>query len=328
MIRPPMRKGFTFIELLFVIVILGLVGGFALEAIRQYYEGIYRTNEYTKRVAEADQILEKVSKYFEIAIMNSMVNLDRNVEPGVSAVDCNGSPDEFTSGNDDFTIAFVAVDEDSLRIGTGAGWNENVQINASGTLVTSKDSNYTAVDNMIQALSYGHSSLAQSALYYAPATVDERDIENRCRNYNWDDAGTFARFQNITAFTDTILTVDDLNNFYYLTGVKDVAVRRYIIRTGYAFRTLNNGDFMMYSNFRPWRGETYNDAVNKNILGRNVASFKVDYNGTDYEGEENLSDRGLIHTIKICMRGLDTDMSVSNTKANEICRERKVHVRY
>lgn len=317
-----MHRGFTFIELLFVIVIIGLVGGFSLEAIRQYYEGIYRTGEYTKRVAEADQILEKVSKYFEIAIMNSIVNLDKNTEPG-GAVICDGAPNELTNGSDDFTIAFVAVDEDSLRIVPKAGWNENVSF--AGFIITSKDSNYTAADSMIQTL-YPGSTLLQSAIYDKNMTVDARsDVDNTCRRYNWDDAGTFSGYKQISSVSDTSITLNNNNSF---NPEPIDGKRKYVIRTGYAFRTLNNGDFMMYSNFRPWRGETYNDAINKNILGQNVASFKVDYNGTDFETENNLSDRGLIHTLKVCMRGIDTNMSNSDSKANEICRERKVHVRY
>jgi prepilin-type N-terminal cleavage/methylation domain-containing protein len=72
------RRAFTMIELLFVIVVMGIVGTFAIEMVRQYYEGIYRTKTITDRAAEADHILEQVSKYFENAISASIVNLDEN----------------------------------------------------------------------------------------------------------------------------------------------------------------------------------------------------------------------------------------------------------
>ena len=57
------RRAFTMIELLFVIVIMGIVGTFAIEMVRQYYEGIYRTKTITERAAEADYILDQSIRY-------------------------------------------------------------------------------------------------------------------------------------------------------------------------------------------------------------------------------------------------------------------------
>ncbi|MDO9208044.1 MAG: type II secretion system protein [Sulfuricurvum sp.] len=307
------RRGFTFIELLFVIVIMGIVGGVALEAIRQYYEGIYRTQEYSKRVAEADHILEQLSKYFETAIMNSIVNLDRDAATG-----CYGPPEENDAA--DYTVAFVAVDEDSLRgiSGNRPGWSEDVTV--AGLVLAAADANYTMADTVIGGLFPG-SGLAQSAIYDSNITF-ERDDNSTCSRYNWDGAGGLAGFHTINSFTSTALTLDaDLE--HNATNGR----RKYLIRTGYAFRVLDDGNFTMYSNFRPWRNEHYT-AGSQNILGRNVASFYVDYNGTDFQAENNLTDRGLVWRLKVCMRGLDTNLSVSNTKTNEICRERRVHVRY
>jgi len=320
------RRAFTFIELLFVIVIMGIVGGIALEAIRQYYEGIYRTQEYSKRVAEADHILEQLSKYFETAIMNSIVNLDKDSVPGAAAVTCNNAPEEGDTA--DYTVAFVAVDEDSLRgiSGNRPGWSEDVTV--AGLVLTATDSNYTMADTVIGDLFPG-SGLTQSAIYDSNfsstdgSSKEREDNLNTCSRYNWDGAGGLAGFHTINNFTSTALTLDaDLEH-----NATDPR-RKYLIRTGYAFRVLDDGNFTMYSNFRPWRNESYT-AGSRNVLGRNVASFYVDYNGTDFQEDDNLSkSRGLVWRLKVCMRGLDANMSVSNTKTNEICRERRVHVRY
>lgn len=311
------RRGFTFIELLFVIVIMGIVGGVALEAIRQYYEGIYRTQEYSRRVAEADHILEQLSKYFETAIMNSIVNLDKDGTTG-----CSGPPEEGDAA--DYTVAFVAVDEDSLRgiSGNIPGWSEDV--NVTGLVLTAADANYTMADTVIGGL-FPTSSLIQSAIYDSNIT-HERDDNSTCIRYNWDGAGGLAGFHTIANFTSTtlILNADAEHN---PDATVEGGKRKYLIRTGYAFRVLDDGNFTMYSNFRPWLNENYTTG-RRNVLGRNVASFYVDYNGTDFQAENNLTDRGLVWRLKVCMRGLDANMSVSNAKTNEICRERRVHVRY
>ncbi|OYZ66053.1 MAG: hypothetical protein B7Y17_02265 [Sulfuricurvum sp. 24-42-5] len=305
------RNAFSMIELLFVIVILGIVGGIALETIRQYYENIYRTQEYTKRVSQADHILDQVSKYFENAISSSIVNLDQTENEGV----CYGPP---TNGdNNDYTIAFVAPDYDSLRGAGTPGWSEDTLLGANN-VITALDVDYGVSDTIITAL-YPASSLLDSAVYDS----DSADVA-ACARFGLNGGVTgSAGYHRITGSTATTLTLNAENN---ATDGK----RKYLLRTGYAFRVLDNGNFMMYSNFRPWDNERYNTAANRkeNILGQNVAHFYADYDATDFMANANLNDRGLVWRLKVCMRGLDANLSDSDAETQTICRERRVHVRY
>lgn len=304
------RLGFTFIELLFVIVVMGIVGGIALEAVRQYYEGIYRMQEYSKRVVEADHILEQLSKYFENAISSSIVNLDIDT----ATQNCIGTP---TSGdNSDYTVAFIGVDSDSMRgvSGNRPGWSEETLLGANNTIIAS-DANYTMADNVITGFG---STLRNSALYDSDSVDD-----NACRRFNWDGGGLTGYHKLDTAANPLTSTSIQLNNDNNATDGK----RKYLLRTGYAFRVDNNGNFSMYSNFQPWAGAYYT-AATPNILGRNVAHFYADYNSTDFAANQNINDRGLVWRLKVCMRGLDANLSTSDTESQAICRERRVHVRY
>lgn len=299
------RNAFTMIELLFVIVILGIVGGIVLEVVRQYYENIYRTQEYTKRVAQADQILDQVSKYFENAISSSIVNLDRNaIAEGTCKIP------EPVDLSDNFTIAFVAPDTDSLRgtSGNRPGWNEDTLLGTNNT-ITALDANYSMADAVINGLG---STLANSAIYDA----DSVDV-GTCARFVTGSAG----YHTITASNETNLTLNTDNN---ATDGK----RKYLLRTGYAFRVLSNGDFTMYTNFRPWAGQRYNTAAKISILAKNVAHFYADYNATDFQSDSNVTDRGLVWRLKVCMRGIDANLSDTNLESQAICRERRVHVRY
>jgi prepilin-type N-terminal cleavage/methylation domain-containing protein len=315
MINSKQRNAFTMIELIFVIVILGIVGGITLEVVRQYYEGIYRTQEYNKKVADADHILDQLSKYFENVISSSIVNLDKNLEPdpaGTATVTCDGPP---TAGDtNDSTVAFISVDSDSLRVIGRPGWSEETALGAGNT-VSALDANYTMANTIIGALG---SSLLNSAIYDA----DSVDI-GACARFRWSGSGTsgYHIINTLPAPTETVLSLSTDNN---ATNGK----RKYLLRTGYAFRVLNNGDFMMYSNFRPWVGVKYTNAVNKNILGQNVAHFYADYNATDFMDNAGLNDRGLVWRLKVCMRGIDANLSTSDTESQAICRERRVNVRY
>jgi len=302
------RRGFTFIELLFVIVILGIVGGIALEAIRQYYEGIYRIQEYSKRVAQADHILEQLTKYFENAISSSIVNLDQDNTTG-----CYGPP--IAGDTHDYTVAFIGVDQDSMRgiSGNLPGWSEETLLGANN-VITASDADYTIANNVITAFG---STLGNSAIYDA----DSVDVD-ACTRFGLNGGATgSAGFHRISDSTATTLTLNTENN---ATDGK----RKYLLRTGYAFRVDDNGNFAIYSNFKPWSGERYTAATNQNILGRNVAHFYADYDASDFITNPGVSDRGLVWRLKVCMRGLDNDLSTTDTESQAICRERRVHVRY
>lgn len=303
------RSAFSMIELLFVIVIMGIVGGIALETIRQYYENIYRTQEYTQRVSDADHILDQVSKYFENAISSSIVNLDQVENEGV----CYGPP--VNGDANDYTVAFVAPDYDSLRgIGT-PGWSEDTLLGANN-VITALDADYGVSDAVITAL-YPASSLGNSAVY----DTDSADVAACARfGLNGGAIGS-AGYHRIAGSTANTLTLNTENN---ATEGK----QKYVLRTGYAFRVLDNGNFTLYTNFRPWLGERYTAATKINILGENVAHFYADYDATDFMANANLNDRGLVWRIKVCMQGLDADLNDSVTEGQTICRERRVHVRY
>jgi type II secretory pathway pseudopilin PulG len=300
------------IELLFVIVILGIVGGIALEAIRQYYEGIYRTQEYTKRVAEADHILEQLSKYFENAISSSIVNLD--IDPATVA--CYGPP---TTSAADFTVAFIGVDADSMRGSSGRpGWSEEVRLVSGTNDINASDANFTMADSMITAL-YPTSDLRNSAIYDADS-VDS----NACVRFNFAGEGKVGFHRLDVAanpISSNLLRLNTDNNATH-------GHRKYLLRTGYAFRVDDNGSFWMYSNFRPWADQHFSNATRINLLGENVAHFYADYNATDFMSNPGVDDRGLVWRIKVCMRGLDANLSTSDSESQGICRERRVHVRY
>jgi len=301
------RNGFTMIELLFVIVIMGVVGGFALDTVRQYYENIFRTHEYTKQVADADHILEQLSKYFETAINASIVNLDET-NPNT----CYGTPG---TNNGDFTVAFVAVDDDSLRgINGQPGWSEDTLLQ-NNNILSALDADYTVADTIITAL-YPTSSLVNSAVYDA----DSMDVD-ACTRFNWNGLGTQG-YHTITA-TPTATTLP-----LAIGNAATDGKRKYLMRTAYAFQVQENGDFTMYSNFRPWLGETYMTATRQDILGQNVAHFSINYNAQDFQNNANINDRGMIWKLKVCMTGIDANLSESTAASQQICRERSVHVRY
>lgn len=307
-----LRYGFSMIELLFVIVIMGIVGGIALESIRQYYEGIYRSQVYSQRVAEADHILELLSDYFENAIDVSIVNMDEDAADGALVGNCEGDPEEEAENiAHDYTVVFVGVDTDSLRTLPQPGWSEKANNTFTGTSLTPLDANLSLANSVITAL-YSTSNLANSAIY------NHLGLADTCNDFYTLNGNAYF---TITNFSGNTLTLT--NNAGSVIGIdEDERNKKYLLRTGYAFRVLNTGEFVMFSNFRPWKGENYNTG-RQTTLGQNVSSFYADFNNTN-----SFSERGSIWRLKVCMRGLDANLTTNDLAQDAICRERKVHVHY
>ncbi|MDD2828277.1 MAG: type II secretion system protein [Sulfuricurvum sp.] len=305
-------RAFTLIELLFVIVVLGIVGGVALEAVRQYYEGIYRTQTYTKRINEADLILEKLSKYFENSIYVSIVNLDQDAADNALVGTCEGDP-KFETENvmHDYTVGFLGVDVDSLYGDTTPGWSENAPAAFNGTALTPADANLSIANTIITDY-YPASNLANSVIY------NHEGVVGACSDFNWDGSNGLGAYYTINNF--------DGNNTLTLTTHYPVATpkndQKYLIRSGYALRVLNTGDLTLYTNFRPWKNEKYTSGKTV-LLGQNVSSLYADYNNTN-----SYNERGGVLRLKVCMRGLESNLSTSDEVQQAICRERRVRVRY
>lgn len=315
------KRAFTMIELLFVIVILGIIGGIALEAIRQYFQGIYRTQVYTQRVNDADHILDQVSKYFENSIDLSIVNLDQDAADGALVGTCAGDPhEEAEAVAHDYTVGMIGVDVDSLRTVGKPGWSEHPKTNWFPGQVSIdlnySDSNLTRANATITAL-YPTSNLLNSAIYDYRAS---NGGIGSCSNFNWDNSGGLNSYFTITNVAGNIVTV--INNNVSEDDSNTPLNREYLLRTGYAFRVLNSGEFVMFSNFRPWKGEKYNTGK-RSTLGKNVASFYADFNNTNSH-----NDRGSVWRLKVCMQGLNSELNTTNIASQAICRERRVHVRY
>lgn len=313
------RHAFTMIEVLFVIVIIGIVGGLAIETIRQYYDGIYRTQIYSKRVAEADHILEQLSKYFENAVEPSIANMDQDAADGALAGACNGDPVQEAEGvAHDYTVAFVGVDIDSLRTVGAPGWSEKVKSTFNGSplnaaLLTSDDADYTKVNTIIQAL-YPASGIVGSAIY------NNLNLSDTCNDFYTINGNAYYNITGIAGNTLTVTNNAAIPASSFAT--EEGRDKKYLLRTGYAFRVLNDGNFTMFSNFRPWLGEAYTTGK-RSVLGEHVASFYADFNNTN-----SFDERGSIWRLKICMQGLGTDLADNDTAVSAICRERKVHVRF
>ena len=320
------RNAFSLIELLFVIVILGIVGTVALAAIKEYFEASIVMTEVDKRVAEADRVLEQITPYFENGIAESITRLELG-----TGNTCYGPP----AGEDinNRAIAFVSVDVDSRRGSWDAvigrfvpGWSEDV--NVSGNTIRSIGGNYNYANTIIGSL-YPGNTIVDSAIY----NRDQINLDStKCQSYMWDTTNAW----NVNGYGDAYLdiTANPTPNTLSVTWPTNIvqpigsSSGRYLLSTAYAFEVNASGDFLMYNNFRPWLGEKF-PVGSSNIITTKATNFSVFYDRSATAALDGMGSKtGMFYILKLCMRSPnDTNLDDKN-ETTQICRQRSVHVRY
>ena len=239
------RLAFSMLELIFVIVILGIVSSIGAEIIAKVYDN-YITQRAQHRASVKTQVtLNQIVNRLRYAIPNTIVR--RAGKTGVAENIQRG--DAMGSDQDDYTVLqWVGADSDSFEAITSAtnrkpGWSGFCDLDASSqTSIVSSGSNFT-LTNIIQG--------------------------------NLGRTGNFAIFfqgDYITAHPGTgageIITLG--------TASGRISERYKLAWTSYAL-SVEGGDLYLYYNFTPATGAVINGT--RTLLLKNVTNFKFTSKG-------------------------------------------------
>lgn len=151
-----MKKAFTMIELVMVIVVLGIVAAIGADIIVSLYNNYLRTRTINALETKTEATLEQIAKRFQYRIKDSTI-----------ARQANGAFDPISLGTLDHTyktIEWIGYSNESFLGTPRPGWSGFIDFDANetnktaGTLKTT-DSNLSYADEIINALSYGNISL-------------------------------------------------------------------------------------------------------------------------------------------------------------------------
>lgn len=262
------RHAFTMVELIFVIVIIGILSKFGVEFLRQAYDNFIATKVNNELQAKSQFALEFIAKRLQYRIKDSII----------ARKDNNTSTALASASTTDFTILeWIGTDIDNLRGNTTPNWSGIIDLNASSAnLLVSPDTNTTALNNMISILSNGTAGIDDAALYFIGSNNDVLTA------YGWDgnlttQQGAMHPIQQdaaggaITQFESSIGGVNfggvDLYEYYQL------AWSAYAVRLEDDDADGDTDDLVFYYNYRPWAGEKYSD-VNRTLLMQDVDTFQ------------------------------------------------------
>jgi len=261
------RSAFTMLELIFVIVVLGIVSSIGSELIAKVYKNyivqraLHRSSTKTELVA--NQIVNRLS----YAIPHTIIGRpDATVFKAINDIPLNGGYN---------ILEWVAYDNDGFTSYTDKSllpaWSGFIDLaNSSRNVLSTLGSNLGLANTIINNLSKGAvKGLANTAVFF-PSMYNETSI-GYIPVTNPIAVSTVASGTGQSLKLDTLATPRIIKEHYKLAW-SAYAIEPILQANG--LYTLN-----LHYNFQPWDGSFYNTSPTQTII-RNVSVFNFIGSGT------------------------------------------------
>lgn len=308
-----MKKAFTLLELIVVIVITGILALVGIEISINIYKGYLQSRAINTLQAETELVLEQISKRLAIRIKGSSIGRQR------------ANPNTFVSTEDptlDNTYDILEWISYSYEAFQDGGWSGFIDLNHANTARTRLNPADTITTT---------GSIETPLSFLQNAWNNIRDLTNNPTTAtNQNQLGVFFKgtgninVQTSFGYNDTnqandIAIVNNFNgnttiNITYPVG-RNISEQYFLLHTAYAVVPTNNtaNDFTLELryNYRPWVvGNSFQNA-NSAVLARNVTRF-------------NFTEANGVVVLKLCMR--DGQRSLSNgEEETTVCKTKAVY---
>ena len=259
------KLGFTLVEIIFVIVVLGIVAAIGSSIIAKIYESYLYSKNINELQTKTELALTQISKHLSYRVKNSIIARKSSTK-FVSLLDANESYK---------ILEWVGYDNESFEgNSSGPGWSGFIDLESSETnksQIKTSGSQLLYSEWIISALSNNevNISLPNSA---AAIIFDGLPADFNISQYGWNNGGTEQHnyvFRVQRSGQDVLKFIENKPSIIY---------EHYKLTwSAYALvpNPLNGSDvnLTLYYNFRPWMGEKYSDG-NSSVLAEHVTTFR------------------------------------------------------
>jgi len=281
-----MRKAFSLIEVIFVMVILGIVASLSSQIIVQVYDNylsqraLYTTTTKTEMVA--NQIVNRLTFAIDNTRISKVVN-NSGTPTGGTTKGTDWIPLNEIGVNPNFTtVEWIGYDNDSFAAGAAPYWSGVADYEtATRNSFVSPGSNFSNVATIMDNLSDGEVDLTTAN----PAAII---FAQQANEYNTTLPYSPACMGLINPANTTciakVLKNDDTNLSLMDNRAVIVTERYKMAWSAYAIVPELNAktklhDLYLYYNYQPWNNETYKGNASKSLLMKNISVFKFTENG-------------------------------------------------
>lgn len=258
------KPAFTMLELIFVIVIIGVLGKFGIDMMAKAYQNYIFTKIANKLQNQSAMAVEFIGKRLSYRIADSVIGR-------VAAANYDGVQDLSTAKNYR-VLEWVAMDIDGWRGESQPYWSgiaDLAHANTNATSIVTPETNVSAINNLIKTLSQDVSDINDSAIYFIGSNSDVQT------GYGWQGgvtlSGAGSTMHPITASVDNRLdgnfSLVDMYEYYKLAWTANaIALENYDT-------TSKTYDLVFYYDYQPWNGQTYTNGKSSTIM-QNVSTFQ------------------------------------------------------
>jgi prepilin-type N-terminal cleavage/methylation domain-containing protein len=298
-------KAFTMLELVFVIVVVGILAKFGVEFLAQAYSSFIHTKINNELQGQSATAVEFISSKLQHRIKNSVIARESDdTFQGLSGYSDGTAP----------VLEWVGSDIEGFRGDSMPYWSGVIDLDptqSSATSLKSPETNTTVIDNLIKALSNNNSDIDDAALYFVGS-------DNDMDGYGWDGIA-FTDQSNVmhpiksSATKDVFIPRNAGNgNDNNLTGVYvseyyKLAWTAYAVGIDdYVAGTTNSGTLSLWYDYQPWDGEDRTDGKKITIM-ENVSTFQF-------------MAIGSLIKIQVC-----TNSDLISAEEHSICKEKTIY---
>ena len=272
------HKAFTMIELIFVIIVLGIVASISSEIIVQVYKSFIIQRAAHKASIKSELTINQIANRLLYRIDLSMIARkpgQTGIVEGTDVYPASEVPITGVGNVDVFTaMEWIAYDNDGFTQSKQPAWSGFTDLSSStyADIITtgSKLTNETTIlNNLAGAAVAGNPAIIFNTLFYRTA----KTYDTLCM---YKSNGCIFP---VTISTDT--------NLSFAGGDRSSGQMTYselytLAASAYAIVPENNStingitvwDLALYSNYQPWLGENYSTHGTRSLLARNVSVFR------------------------------------------------------
>jgi len=268
------RSAFTMLELIFVIVIIGILSKFGVEFVAQSYKNFIFSNINNTLQSQSATAVEFIASRLQHRIKDSII-----------ARKDNGDFKALASSDydqDATILEWIGTNVEGFRGDYLPYWSGVIDLDlCNSTKIVSPETNTTKINSQIGVLSNGGSTIDDSAIYFIGSNTDITtgygwDTNNLATNLAMIDIQQGAMHPirkdatNENEFIPINGTTGADNNF---TGVN---VYEYYKLAWSAYALVHNTtdkSLRLHYDYQPWKNESYANAKNF-LLMENVSSFR------------------------------------------------------
>ena len=259
-----MRRGFSMVELIMTIVLMGILAGGAYISLSKLYTKRAKTKAISELSLDSTRISSQISSLLAYRIPSSVIGYDMSDESFESI---------YTMSHQYGILEWIGQDFENYKAKYYSGFVDFDACDPVQDMLISPDTNITKI-------------LAQdsdTALLFSGSFDEGVGYDSDFNeSFGWHGHGASKVFSINPASTDDNITLltkpDTIYEKYYLTNSAFAIARAADVNASCRSSLETTDDtLLLYYNYKPWLGETFCADANVTILSEETSGFEVDF---------------------------------------------------